>query len=215
MTFDEALKFVRESQPDILYIGGKTSTGKSTFAAQLNTEMMYEVIELDKVVQSSVIIPLQISKRGEAFNEVYKRRDKPKWIQRFIEAADNEVTEAIKKDHRVIIDGAVANPRTLRELLASLPGVVFLYFHPTNLEVYERNLTNRFKSATPNHASGLPTQFWDLVDKAELQRFFESGIISAPLREAISKYARQSQESSEKRIEQQSAIAPDMRIVNI
>jgi predicted kinase len=215
MTFDEALRFVRETEPNILYIGGKTSTGKSTFAAQLKEDLRYKVVELDKVVQGSVILPLKISNHGEAFNEVYKRRDKLDWIQRFIEAADNEAAEVIKTSSRVIIDGAVANPVTLRELLASLPGVVILYFHPTDLDVYERNLTNRFKMATPTHTAGLPTQFWDLVDKAEFQRFCETGVISVPLRESISKYAHKSQESSEQRIDEQSAIAPNMRIVNI
>lgn len=215
MTFDEALKFVKDTKPNILYIGGKTSTGKTTFASQLQRSIEYHVVELDKVVHESVVQPFQISDEGKAFNEVYKRRDKPEWINAFIKAADNQVGGLIEAGHKVIIDGAIANPETLRELLASLTDVVTLYFHPTNLDVYERNLTNRFMLATPNHSAGLPTQFWKLVDKVEFKRFCETGEVSASLRDSISKYAKESKQSSEDRIQQQAAVIPEMKIVNI
>jgi predicted kinase len=215
MTFNEALKLIRDTQPPVVYLGGKTSTGKSTFAGQLREDLEYRIVELDKVVLNSVIVPLRISNPGEVFNEVYKKRDKIQWIQQFIKAADNEIRDITSKGHRVVVDGTVANPETLRELLSSLPEVAFLYFHPTNLVVYERNLTNRFRQATASHSAGLPTQFWDLVDKDEFKKFCKTGIITTHLRAAISEYARQSQQSSTQRIEKQSALAPEMKIVNI
>ena len=87
MTIDEAFMFIKERRPQLVHVSGKTSTGKSTFGARLNRELGYEIVELDKVVVESLVEPLNLADRGRVFLEVYKHRNRPDWIKRFVNAA--------------------------------------------------------------------------------------------------------------------------------
>lgn len=215
MNFDEALEYVRKSKPEALYLGGKTSTGKSTFARQLGAELDYKTIELDEIVREMVVKARGLANEGEVFSEVYKQRNHLDWIGDFEDAVKREIDKVRAEHHRVILDGAIVHPVTLSETLSSISGVTFLYFHPEHLDVYERNLTNRFRLTSEKFRAGLPMQFWKLVDDDDFREFCKSRQMNEGLRSAIRDYARRSQKSSEERMKAQEGVIGQMLVVLI
>lgn len=55
MTTAEALDELTCSHPPVLHLNGKTSTGKSTFAAVLQERLGYAIIDLDQIMYDDVI----------------------------------------------------------------------------------------------------------------------------------------------------------------
>jgi adenylate kinase family enzyme len=200
MNIDEAFKYVEREKPQIIHLSGKTSTGKSTFARELHDRLGYRIVELDQIVRDSVIAPLGLENRGDAFIEVYKERSKSEWIQRFIIATRNEIVDDIAGNRPVILDGAIANATTLQELMQGLPDAIIFYLNPINLDTYVRNLSSRFAKATPQNNAGLPESFWNLIDKAEFAAFCQTHVISLGIREGIEAYALRSQKQSVQRL---------------
>lgn len=200
MNIKQAHDYIQEHRPAIIHLSGKTSTGKSTFASQLNEEFGYEIIELDQLVHTAVIKRYSLKDEGQAFVEVYKNRDRPELIDSFVVATIEKVATLEANGHPVIIDGAVANPHTLKQLLQELSSSIIVYLHPSNLDNYRRNLTNRFATATTNSNAGLPAKFWKMVDRVEFGTFCESGIVTSGIQDAIAQYAIESRAESAKRL---------------
>jgi hypothetical protein len=200
MSTEEAYHLLLSLQPPTLYLSGKTSTGKSTFAKSLHNDLGYKVIQLDQLVHDSVIKPLGLTDRGQVFVEVYKHRTKTDWIERFVEGTRQAVTQDLAAGQRLVLEGAVANPFTLTQILQAMPGGLFFYFHPKNLKVYERNLTSRFMETTKDHEAGLPARFWKLVDPAVFSQFCKDRQLTPTLAQAIHTYAQSSQAESKARL---------------
>jgi guanylate kinase len=200
MTTDDLYNKITIDQPKLIYISGKTCVGKSTFANKLHDTLGYEIISLDAIIIENVIRPLDITDQKNAFVEIYKKRDDRQLLDLFVSTTQNLVS--IKQAHNqpTIIDGAISNIETLMELFARYPELNFIYIHPEDLNIYKRNLTNRFMLADATSRSGLPKRFWDFIDKDEFQLFCENRIITPRLAESIVKYANSSQQESEKRL---------------
>src|SRR5579863_8708520 len=98
MNVDEAFTFVKNTKPGLVYVAGKTSTGKSTFADRLYTRLGYQVINLDAIVDEAVIQPFRLKDRGEAFGEVYKERSQTIWIEAFTGAARTAIKQCKHRD---------------------------------------------------------------------------------------------------------------------
>lgn len=211
MDTDEAYRHIEKKKPKVLHVTGKTSTGKSTFASNLHDALGYKVIELDQVVHDSVMAPLEIEDRNDVFIEVYKKRNKLDWIQRFTDAVQKETN----KEEPVVINGAIANITTMREVLVGADAVEIIYFHPQNLDVYERNLKSRFTKATPSDDAGIPRNFWNLIDASELTAFYATREITPGIVEGITLYAQQSKASSVKRLQKIRAAFPDILVVDV
>lgn len=200
MDIDAAFAYVKSEQPDFIHISGKTSTGKSIFASRLKEELGYKVIELDNVVEEAVIAPLQLKNRGQVFFEVYKGRNELEWINSFV-SETQKLLEAYKEEgYQTVIDGAVANIVTLKELLAPFPGCKIIYLHPARIDTYKNYLTSRFKLTNSDYHAGLPIAFWELIPDSDFQQFCKDREITPQLSQAIEKYALLSQETSENRL---------------
>jgi predicted kinase len=113
MTIDDVYAHLQKTMPKVVYLSGKTSTGKSTLAQKLHTTANYQIVELDTVVVQSVIEPLALTDGGQVFVEIYKKRKQLDWIKRFIQAARQRILDHIAAGHPVIIDGAIANVETI------------------------------------------------------------------------------------------------------
>ena len=215
MTPSEAFAFVATSRPSIVCVAGKTSTGKSTFARRLHEECAYHVIDLDSIVDEAVIQPFQLTNRGEVFIAVYKERTQRAWLEAFVTAAQAALVVCQELGQAAVIDGAIANPRTLREILSVAPDTVMLYFHPQHLATYRQYLTSRFQQTTSDYQAGLPQTFWRLVNTAEFRQFCQDGIVRPGLAAAIADYAAASQASSNKRLKELGRYFPQVQVVRI
>lgn len=50
MTVTKIYQDIANQKPPVIYVSGKTSTGKSTFGRRLHDELNYQVIELEAVL---------------------------------------------------------------------------------------------------------------------------------------------------------------------
>ena len=215
MTPDEAFAFVKQRQPRLIHVSGKTSTGKSTFAARLRDELGYQIIELDTVVNDAVIVPLKLQNRGAVFDEVYKQRNQLGWIRAFTKAAQRLIAKHEGNGEGVVVDGAIANPLTLKELLSTVPETEILYFHPKDLTTYETYLTSRFMLANDAFRAGLPTAFWEQIEDSEFRQFCKDKVVTPSLQQSIGRYAAASRESSSRRLSELRRYFEGIRVVEI
>jgi hypothetical protein len=199
MTTDEIYQDIAEEKTPIIYLSGKTSTGKSTFGRKLRDELGYQVVELEAVL-------LEIVKKygfdeQSTFRKVLYDSDEFEAKDLFFAATDHIITSALTSNRPVVIEGAVANVETLQRILQPAPKLTFLYFHPTNIEIYIRNLTKRFMESNEESYGGLPLKFWQLIDDAEFKTFCKTRELTESLEESIRRYAHSSQKESLTRLE--------------
>ena len=216
MHIADAFAYVNSEQPDFIHISGKTSTGKSTFAAKFSEELGYEVIELDKIVEESVIKPLGLMpEAGAVFREIYKVREKPEWIKMFVDASQKIIKEHSASGAKIVIDGAVANIATFQELLAPFPDTKIIFLHPSSLENYERNITSRFMQTKRDYHAGLPLTFWKLVPKEDFEQFCSDRLITPTISKAIKQFAIFSKNSSERRLDDLQSNFENITVVGV
>lgn len=194
MTVDEIYQDIIKEKPPVIYVSGKTSTGKSTFGRRLRDQLGYQVIELEAVL-------LQIVKEHgfdeqTTFRKVLYDTGEFEAKTLFFDVTDRIISDALTSDHPVVIEGAVANTETLQHILRSAPHLFFLYFHPDDIEIYIRNLTNRFMESSEESYGGLPLKFWRLVDDEEFKNFCKTRALTEGLRASIRQYALTSQQES-------------------
>lgn len=199
MTVDEMYAAIAEQRPPVIYVSGKTSTGKSTFGRRLRDKLGYHVIELEAVLLE--IVNTHGFDEQSTFRKVLYEPGEFKEKALFLEATDKIIVDALNNDHPVVIEGAVANAETLQRILQPAKELFFLYFHPDNINVYIRNLTNRFMESSESSYGGLPSKFWQLIDDAEFKAFCQTRQLSDGLKKSITQYAQESREESLVRLE--------------
>jgi len=213
MTTDQIYQQIVEKKPKVIYISGKTSTGKSTFSRRLRDELGYQVIELEAVLLEVV------EKHGfdeqSTFRKVLYEQGEFKEKDLFLEATDMIISEALSKNHPLVIEGAVANTQTLRRILQPASELYFLYFHPANIDVYIRNLTSRFMQSSKTSYGGLPLKFWQLVNDDEFHVFCDTRKLTPGISSSISRYAQMSQAESLTRLDEFNQEFKDIIFVEI
>ncbi len=200
MTIDEIYQDIAEQMSPVIYLSGKTSTGKSTFGRKLRDELGYQVIELEAIL-------LEIVKKNEldeqtTFRKVLYDAGEFEAKALFFNATDRIIGDALANGRPVVIEGAVANVETLQRILQPAPKLLFLYFHPTSTEVYTRNLTKRFMESSEESYGGLPLKFWQLIDDVEFKTFCRTRELTENLNASIKQYALNSQKESLIRLEE-------------
>jgi guanylate kinase len=200
MQLEDLYLKLKKEKPPLIYLSGKTCTGKSTFANRLEASLGYEIAELDSVVFESVIKPLGLTDERSAFAEVYRNDHKREWIEPFVKATQRIISERKNQGQPIVVDGAVANINTIAAIFQKYPDFQFVYFHPYDLDIYSRNLTSRFMLATKDYNSGLPKRFWALIDDKAFSDFCKTHILTDELRNSIHQYAVSSREESEQRL---------------
>lgn len=215
MNIDEAFARIKEKRPESVYISGKTSTGKSTFAHRLEAELGYKIVELDKVVRESIITALDLDKAGEVFDEVYKKRSRLDWIRILVNSTLQILRYHRANGSRVVIDGAIGNAVTLQEILAHSPSTEIIYLHPDEVETYCMYLTKRFMDTTESNHNGLPLAFWQQILDDDFEQFCKDRVITPSLKRGIEAYARASQVSSEIRLKELQRSFKNIQVVSI
>lgn len=200
MKISELYEYLEDQRPKLIHISGKTSVGKTTLANKLAEKYSYHVIQLDKIVLKYVIDKFKLEDSGQPFIEVYRNRDKKEWIKSFIEGVHSEIESAAEQDKPVILEGAVANTDTLKELLEPYPRALIIYLHPTDIDQYSKNLVSRFEMSTPTDGAGLPSKFWSLMKEDEIAQYHDTRVITPELYLAINNYAKESRKESKRRL---------------
>ena len=215
MTVDEAFERIRNSRPKVVFVNGKTATGKTTFAKRLRSELEYKLIEMDTVARYDVITPLGLPDNGEVFKELYKYRNHLDWIALLIQKLQLQVQSAIVDGYPVVFEGAMPNIISMKELFSGLPHPEILFFYPANLKMYEQYVTQRFTQSNENYNALLPPSFWDMVDVAEFKKFCQTRELTPELLETISRYARYGLNSSNERLAELRQNFDDVIVVEI
>ncbi len=196
---EEALeKRIVDQKPRIVYLSGKTCTGKTTFADFL-AQHGYVKIELDKIVTESVVLPFNLIP-GDAFVNAYRDEGPSEHADAFIRAAREEIAQAASESP-VVIEGAVAKVRILKEIFGEgTKDFAFVYFHPVHLEIYSGRIRSRFLAGAHDGTSGLPKDFWAIVDPHDLALYKETCVLNQGIEKAILAYAQRSMRESKERL---------------
>lgn len=213
MIAEEIFQKIASQKPPVIYISGKTSTGKSTFARRLRDELGYRIIELEAVLLT-IIEERKLDEQLTFRNVLHDAGDSLE-KRLFFEATAHLINEALASGELLVIEGAVANTETLKRILMPAASPLFLYFHPNNLDVYIRNLTKRFMEAGENSYGGLPMKFWKLIDDTAFVAFCQTRTLTPALRAAIREYAVMSQGQSQHRLEEYCQVFGDVTVVEI
>jgi len=202
MNSEDAFRFVAKTKPSLLYITGKTCTGKTTFARRLAELHDYQVIVLDDIVRQAVVRPLGLqAQEPEVYVSVYRTTERPEWIDRFVNEVRKQIAACFEHQQPVLIEGALANTDTIQRIFAGYPTAQVLYFHPAAIDSrYIQNLTERFKGSSADDPNGLPLGFWEHIARDDFDQFYRDGIVTDTLQESIAAYAQESAEASSKRL---------------
>lgn len=214
MTIEDAYKYVKNTKPKVVFISGKTSVGKSTFANNVRNDFKYETIELDSIVLSEIVPLSKPGDEGNVFVEVYRNRSKAEWISRFVISVKKRINELQSSGVNAIIEGALANPETIKEILAGVGGVI-IYIHPQDINTYIRNLTSRFLTSSADNNAGLPLSFWKKIPEDDFVAFQTTKQLSSAIELGIVAYAGESQRESGERLETFKEHFGNLIVVNI
>lgn len=204
---------ISEQKPRLIYVSGKTCTGKTTFANLLE-QHGYTKIELDKIVTDSVVIPFNLPP-ADAFLTAYRDDGPVEHTEAFISAARQDIAEKLRYSS-LVIEGAIAKTRILKEIFKDgLEEFLFIYFHPVNIEVYMDRIRSRFIAGARNNTSGLPKHFWALVQDNDLAHFMDTNTLNEGIENSIKEYAGLSMQESVARLEHLKSEFPDICVVEI
>lgn len=214
MNRDEAFKFIEGIKAPVIFLTGKTSTGKTTFSKELVGRLGYTTIELDNIVNEFIVKDNPTEKTSDIFIDVYRNASNQIWKDQFINATKNAITNASKP---VIVDGALANTDVMKAIF--LEDVMIVFMHPDSLERYIERLVARFKGGMSTQNSrentGLPKAFWSMVNQGDIDNFLETEEINSSLAKSFRVYAESSQKESFKRLNVFQSSFKNILIVNM
>jgi 2-phosphoglycerate kinase len=215
MTKDEFIDTVKKELPQIVYLAGRTSTGKSTLARKLSLEYGYSIIELDEIIKQKIIIPNNITDETSVFTAVYRDQGMSEYVERFIIESQKAITTALQTGN-VVIEGAIASPRVLNEIFQNnLKAFLFGYLHPTSTSEYIVRVMKRLKESRGMGNAGLPKTFWDFVPESTLDYFRRTSEINSDMELAVSAFIKHSQELSKKRLNNFLSSNKDIMLIEV
>ncbi|MDQ5886594.1 MAG: hypothetical protein QG593_542 [Patescibacteria group bacterium] len=193
---DLVFKELDKRHPKLVFLNGKTSTGKTTLSNTLRSKYDCAVIELDEVIYG-----LESPAGMNRFLEAYQKRDHLDYVDNFVAAVKARIGEALKNHSFVIIEGAIVQSETLLEIIDDWKdSFMFIYLDIKNISVYAERLTNRFKLSNENDRNGLPNLFWDKFNPNILTQYYSDREITPTVKDAIYAYATDSIRESEVRL---------------
>lgn len=185
-----------DKHPKLLFLNGKTSTGKTTLSNKLKARYNCAVIELDEVIYG-----LNSPEGTNRFIEAYQKRDHPEYIKSFVEAARTRIHTELESHDFAIIEGAIVRSETLQEIIAEWnDSFMFIYLDIKITDAYVRNLTSRFVATSQDDGNGLPSLFWEKFKPELLQQYYDDRQITPNIEDAIRSYATDSMKESEVRL---------------
>ncbi len=197
---EDVYKLIRNERPGVIYVGGRTCTGKSTLAKTLNARHGYATIDLDVALEESVLVPFNVSDRERAFSEVFRERREHHWIAQFVSHVRAQITANQESKQLALIDGAVGNVDTLAEIIDGYHEIQFVFLHPIDLDEYIARLTARLLTVTPGSRGRMPVEFWNSLSQNDIEKFLITRQVGVSIASAIAEYSLFSRAESENRL---------------
>lgn len=214
MTSKELIDELKQENKTLIYISGKTSTGKTTLAHLLKDQLGYSIISFDTLVRESVVEKFQVRDIPQAYVVSYRDGEPAEWRRSFVSCAKNVIAAQVNTG--VILEGAIANPNTLNEIISEHANEFsFVYIHPNELGEYAKRIKNRFVSGASTNTSELPKDFWAMLPKDALEEFQKSGVYSSKTNHTILEFAKKSQTESTERLKSMKQVFPDIRVIGL
>lgn len=187
---------IDSGHPKVVFLNGKTSTGKTTLSNALKDRYNCAVIELDEVVYK-----LDCPFGKNRFIEAYQKRDDQDFTRSFVQAVQQEISGALDTHDFAIIEGAIVNIETLKEVIGEWSNsFLFIYLDIKNIDVYIQRLRNRFILSSQDDGNGLPSLFWDKFTPEILRAYYKNREVTPVIEAAIKDYAIDSVKASEQRL---------------
>ena len=214
LTRDKLFTYIKDTKPTIVYVSGKTSTGKTTFSNKLSAELGYFQIEFDQIVNDSVVKKYDIKNGTDAFIVSYRDGEPNEWRESFINAAKYTLINTLKKGS-LVAEGAIANPDTIKKIFTDeLKDFLFIYFHPSNKQAYSKRIKERFLKGAHDNTSGLPKEFWNLIPNNEIKKYKTTREITSLIEKGINEYTEFSIKKSKERLELLQESFPEIIVVD-
>jgi adenylate kinase family enzyme len=192
--------------PAVVFVVGKTCTGKSTFARSL-ARYDYKQIELDWLVREHIAVKITQKNRSEAFL-VYGGNGRPDW-QAIFEQEANALIKSEVEGSKIVVDVAISNPEVLRRIIGeNLSNYIIVFIHPHDKEFYRKSVTNRFLEDAAEDKITFP--IWDFVTPEIEADFRQHGVAGELISNLIFKYADEGRLLSEQRLQNFLKIFPNM-----
>lgn len=103
---------IQSEHDRVIYISGRTCTGKSTLSRAIRDALDFAAIDLDEVVHG---LPKVEGKNN--FVEVYLKRDDIATIAEFVARTQANISSSLENHAGVIFEGAIATNETLSEVI--------------------------------------------------------------------------------------------------
>ena len=187
---------IESEHPKLVFLSGKTSTGKTTISKKLRAKYNCAVIELDEIIYN-----LDCPEDKNRFIEAYQKRDDKVFTSDFVQATRQNIRSALQSHDFVIIEGAIVNVETLMEIIGDWrKSFLFIYLDIENVDIYIQRLTSRFEGSSSDDGNGLPSLFWDKFSAEILKNYYENREMTPIVESAIKAYAVESTKASKARL---------------
>ncbi|MFA5894473.1 MAG: hypothetical protein WC851_01740 [Candidatus Shapirobacteria bacterium] len=202
-------ELVKTTLPRLIFITGKTCTGKSTFAKSI-IPLGYEHLELDFVVRESVVNKFEESKGGKAFS-VYKGEAPKEWQDSFEAAAKKLIVEKLTQS-KVIVDAALATPEVVGRIFSGeLADFMFVYLHPFDATFYNEYIMARLINDIETMGRSFP--IWDFMTAEAVDDYRRNGKAGEKIMRIVKEYGEQSIKTSVERYESFKSVYPNILLV--
>jgi adenylate kinase family enzyme len=200
------LHHVEKARPRIVFLTGKTSTGKTTLAKKL-VDLGYAVVVLDKIVWESVVEHFGISKEEgskayHVYNPKYKDIVPAEWRESFIRAAKEKIVQESAQGP-VLVDGAIADNDMLREIFSGdLANFSFVFLHPTHHENYAARVAKRLAEGFDEGTNGgLPVSLVKDLTPEDREHYHAAKVLHPATLKKVHDFAQWSAEESQRRLD--------------
>lgn len=189
----EAIANISALTPKLIFLTGKSGTGKSHFSNILSEKHGYKILELDTIVK----VVAKKHNVGSAPDyapafAVYKGGLSQKFRDDFV----SEIHSFIERypSNPIMIEGAISNAQMIRDIFSKQYSVFsFVYLYPTNMKKYADRMMKRFKLDKK-----MGTRTLSIWPETPLE--IENAPVSSPkVKQFIAKMAQESKKKSDER----------------
>ncbi len=206
LNIEDLKKQIKRDLPRLIFLAGKTCTGKSTFALDLKN-LGYKHIELDVVVRQNVVQKFPMSDQSQAFS-VYTGNAPKEWQISFEKATRTLIKEELKSS-KVVVEAAIADVNILKRIFTGeLKYFVIIFFHPFNRKFYYLSILNKFIDDLRTQKRSFP--LWRYVTPEVINDYNKKEKKGAKVRKLIREYADQSIINSVKRYQAFKNVYPNI-----